>query len=305
METTSLLVHYSTIAADHDYTLLEGQPLSQLPDTSWYILSLPTPPIPLFSVSASSSSVSYLAFSLVVSGLLSGLRGLIWSSLCPLSPLPMVVVSCALPSLPSHLVHDTSWIVMNPTYVSHSSTCRWYPMLYPLLGALIGRISCPFPEESPSREPIFPFLQHLEHWHYASVHQKPSQPPRWPPLIWRPLILLLRLLRLLCHASIPLLIPDLLCWSHQICTDSPSIFFDLAPVHQMSIKWLCMTPLWLLGASLSPIWLPAFHISSYYTADSLPYQACWLICLLIPLLSNESFSLCLLICAYLLLTHWL
>ena len=46
MEPTSLLAHYSAISADHDYTLLEGQPLSQLPDTSWYIPSLPAPPIP-------------------------------------------------------------------------------------------------------------------------------------------------------------------------------------------------------------------------------------------------------------------
>ena len=46
MEAASLLAHYSAIAADHDYTLLEGQPLSQLPDTSWYIPSLPAPPIP-------------------------------------------------------------------------------------------------------------------------------------------------------------------------------------------------------------------------------------------------------------------
>ena len=46
MEPTSLLAHYSAIAADHDYTLLEGQPLSQLPDPSWYIPSLPAPPVP-------------------------------------------------------------------------------------------------------------------------------------------------------------------------------------------------------------------------------------------------------------------
>ena len=46
MEPASLLACYSAIAADHDYTLLEGQPLSQLPDTSWYIPSLPAPPIP-------------------------------------------------------------------------------------------------------------------------------------------------------------------------------------------------------------------------------------------------------------------
>ena len=46
MEPASLLACYSAIAVDYDYTLLEGQPLSQLPDTSWYILSLPAPPIP-------------------------------------------------------------------------------------------------------------------------------------------------------------------------------------------------------------------------------------------------------------------
>ena len=46
MEPTSLLACYSTIAADHDYTLLKGQPLSQLPDTPWYIPSLPAPQIP-------------------------------------------------------------------------------------------------------------------------------------------------------------------------------------------------------------------------------------------------------------------
>ena len=46
MEPASPLACYSAIAADHDYTLLEGQPLSQLPDTSWYIPSLPAPPIP-------------------------------------------------------------------------------------------------------------------------------------------------------------------------------------------------------------------------------------------------------------------
>ena len=46
MEPASLLACYSAIAADHDYTLLEDQPLSQLPDTSWYIPSLPAPSIP-------------------------------------------------------------------------------------------------------------------------------------------------------------------------------------------------------------------------------------------------------------------
>ena len=35
IEPAPLLARYSAIAADHNYTLLEGQPLSQLPDTSW------------------------------------------------------------------------------------------------------------------------------------------------------------------------------------------------------------------------------------------------------------------------------
>ena len=47
MQSTSLLACYSAIAADHNYTLLESQHLFQLPDTSWYILSLPAPPIPV------------------------------------------------------------------------------------------------------------------------------------------------------------------------------------------------------------------------------------------------------------------
>ena len=46
MEPTSPLAWYSAIAADHNYTLLEGQPLSQLPHTVWYIQSHPAPPIP-------------------------------------------------------------------------------------------------------------------------------------------------------------------------------------------------------------------------------------------------------------------
>ena len=56
-------------------------------------------------------------------------------------------------------------------------------VLISLLGALIGRrtLSHPYPEESPSREPVFPFLQCSEHWHYALVHQKSSQPPQMTP----------------------------------------------------------------------------------------------------------------------------
>ncbi|KIM52223.1 hypothetical protein SCLCIDRAFT_32835 [Scleroderma citrinum Foug A] len=68
MEPATLLVHYSAIATDHGYALLEGQPLSQFPSTVWYIPSLPAPPVPFVL----------------------GLKSLIWSSLCLLSMLPMV-----------------------------------------------------------------------------------------------------------------------------------------------------------------------------------------------------------------------
>ena len=87
------------------YSRVSLSPSSQiLPGTSHPFL---LPQSPLFLVSVSSSSVSCLAFSLVISGLSSGLRGLIWLSLCPLSPLPMVLVSCtpAKSSFPSRSWH--------------------------------------------------------------------------------------------------------------------------------------------------------------------------------------------------------
>ena len=73
------------------YSRVSLSPSSKtLPGTSRPFL---LPQSPLFSVSTSSSSVSCLTYPLVISGLSSGLRGLIWLSLCPLSPLPMVLVS--------------------------------------------------------------------------------------------------------------------------------------------------------------------------------------------------------------------
>ena len=133
MEPASLLACYSAVSEDHNYILLEDQPLSQLPDTSWYISSLPAPPI-IFILSQHIlllSLPSYIFFDL--------------------------------PSHPCDIVHDTSQIVLNSAYVSHLSPCRWYPgtfqCLYPLPGALIGRrtLSSPYPEESPLRELISPF----------------------------------------------------------------------------------------------------------------------------------------------------
>ena len=170
----------------------------------------------------------------------------------------------------------------------------------------VGRrtLSHPFPEESPSREPVFPFLQCSEHWHYALVHQKPSQPPQMTSTDLKtpdtPSEASLSSINPPINPWSSLLIPLNLCWSP----------------HQSSLRWhlsiSCQSNdcVWLpYGFWRLPCHqydsLPFEFLASYSTVDSLPYQACWLICLLIPLLSNESFSLCLLICAYPLLTHQL
>ena len=72
MESVFSLDHFSAIAADLHYILLLGQPLPEFPCTAWHISSQPAPSVPL------------------VLGLLSRLKSHVWSSLCPLSPQPMV-----------------------------------------------------------------------------------------------------------------------------------------------------------------------------------------------------------------------
>ena len=92
MEPATLLVHYSAIATDHGYTLLEGQP--SLSPSSQALSGTSHPfllhQFHLFSVSTLFFSACHQECSLVISNLLSGLKGLIWSSLCLLSMLPMV-----------------------------------------------------------------------------------------------------------------------------------------------------------------------------------------------------------------------
>ena len=92
MEPASLLACYSAIAADHDYTLLEGQPLSQLPDTSWYCS-----PNPLCSrsVHPPQSPVLHFLWSSQVYHqaweVLSGCHCVPWTHcLWSLSPMPLV-----------------------------------------------------------------------------------------------------------------------------------------------------------------------------------------------------------------------
>ena len=91
-----------------------------LPGTSHSIL---LPQSPLFSVSVFSSLVSHPAYTLIISGLSSGLKGFIWLSLCPLSPLTMVLVSCApaKSSFPYHslcfLDCEESSICISPIYL--------------------------------------------------------------------------------------------------------------------------------------------------------------------------------------------
>ena len=90
MESVFSLDHFSTIAADLHYVLLLGQPLPEFPCTAWHISSHLLPQSPSFSVSTFSLSVLRQGRTLVILGLLSRLRSHLWSSLCPLSPQPMV-----------------------------------------------------------------------------------------------------------------------------------------------------------------------------------------------------------------------
>ena len=166
-----------------------------------------------------------------------------------------------------------------------------FQCLYPLLGALIGRrtLSCSIPEESSSREPVFPFLQHSEHWHYASVHQESSPTLQMTPTD-------LKTLDTPSEASLSRIYLPIDPWS------SLSIPSNL---HWFPIKSFLIWHLSITCQSNDCAWLPyglwrlpchqydslpfAF-LASYSTTDSLPYQACWLICLLIlayPLLSDQ------------------
>ena len=173
MESASLLACYSTVAADHDYTLLKCQPLSRLPDTAWYIPSLPASSVPfVLGQCILLSLLSCLFF-----GHLRSIGRLERSYLVvTVSPEPTDYGPCLL--CPSQVFLPILFIML--------PRLQWIQHIYlaPFLGALIGRrtLSCPFLEESSSRETIFPSLQHLEHWHYASVHQKSMQPPQMTPI---------------------------------------------------------------------------------------------------------------------------
>ena len=92
MEPTSLLARYSAISVDHDYTLLKGQPLSQLPDTFWYIPSLP----------ACNELVFFFLSNQRLDYILSYLSYVV-SYLCilPYSSLDLCLVLCMLPPLMS------------------------------------------------------------------------------------------------------------------------------------------------------------------------------------------------------------
>jgi len=79
-----LLLQISTMSCSYDSL---SQSSHALPGT--YLPSL-LPQSPSFSVSAFSSSVLRQGHTLVILGLLSRLKSHLWSSLCPLSPLPMV-----------------------------------------------------------------------------------------------------------------------------------------------------------------------------------------------------------------------
>src|SRR5207245_8535380 len=80
------------------------------------------PQSPLFSVNASSSSILSCPRSLVVSSLSSGLKGLIWLSLCLLNPLPMVPMSHS-PAKSTFLCHSSHFpgCVESSIHILHHS----------------------------------------------------------------------------------------------------------------------------------------------------------------------------------------
>jgi len=100
---------------------------------------------PSFSVSAFSLSVLRQGCTLVILGLLSRLKSHLWSSLCPLSPQPM-----SLP--PRYLPCSSSSVTASSSIMTDIS----------LLRVLLGRrtLSCFFPEESSSREPMVVLQRH-------------------------------------------------------------------------------------------------------------------------------------------------
>jgi len=84
MEFVFSLDHFSTMSCSWDSLSLSSCALPGM--------CLPSllPQSPSFSVSTFSSSVLHQGRTLVVLGLLSSLKSHLWSSLCPLSPQPMV-----------------------------------------------------------------------------------------------------------------------------------------------------------------------------------------------------------------------
>ena len=87
MESIFSLDHFSAIAANLHYVLLLGQPLPEFPCTAWHISSQPAPSVPLVLgqcvLLVSPASRMYF-------GHLMSIVKIEKSSLCPLSPQPMV-----------------------------------------------------------------------------------------------------------------------------------------------------------------------------------------------------------------------
>jgi len=91
MESLFSLDQFSAIAADLHYVLLLGQPLPEFPCTAWHISSQPAPSVPLILsqhvLLISPASRMYFGH---LRSIVKIEKSLLWSSLCPLSPLPMV-----------------------------------------------------------------------------------------------------------------------------------------------------------------------------------------------------------------------
>jgi len=166
MESVFSLDHFSAIAADLHYVLLLGQPLPEFPCTAWHISSQPAPSVPLILgqhvLLISPASRTYF-------GRLRSIVKLEKSSLVvSVSPEP----SAYGPFLPDtchvHLplsfislpwMHQIQYSVRFPTF-RRRPPAPW--QLYPHFRVLLGRraLSCSFPEESSSREPMVALQRH-------------------------------------------------------------------------------------------------------------------------------------------------
>jgi len=166
MESIFSLDHFSAIAAALHYVLLLGQPLPEFPCTAWHISSQPGPSVPLVLgqcvLLISPASRMYFGH----------LR-----SIVKIEKSSLIISVSPEPSAYGPFLPDTCHVHLPLSFVSLPWMCqiqysirfptfRRHPpapwQLYPYFRVLLGRrtLSCSFPEESLSREPMVALQQH-------------------------------------------------------------------------------------------------------------------------------------------------